>query len=150
MKEKIIYENDDIVIIVKEKKQRDTIKIRSEGDRYGIVTSMYARFFDYNSSGQASGNKDFDLNFLCSIEKYANRILEEKGYLLLNQVCGLLGLKQTQEGQHVGWIYGPESKGDRFVNLILNPIYEDDKYQGIMIDFNVDGEILTKLKGESK
>lgn len=150
MKEKIIYENDDIVIIVKENKQRDTIEIRSEGDRYGIVTSMYARFFGHDSSDEGSGNKDFDYKFLWSIEKYANRILEEKGHLLLNQVYKLLGLKETQVGEYVGWIYGPESEGDRFVSFDLTPIYEDDNYQGFMIDFNVDGEILAKLKGESK
>ena len=153
MKEKNIYENDDVVIVMR-KKEKDKEQGYTYGQtydsHYGFVHSMYARFFDSYNEENFTGNKECDELFIELQERYANDMLRRDGYIFLNQVYELLGLPKTQAGQTVGWLYSEKSEGDRFVKLTRNPIYKDDKYVGFIIDFNVDGEILTKLKGESK
>lgn len=147
MKEKIIYENDDVVIVMREKEKK---QIYSEEDNdYGIVHSMYARFFD-EFNEHFSRNKEYDEDYIKAIERYANKVLEERGYIFLNQVYELLGLPKTVAGQVVGWFYGDDSEGDRIVKFDLNVIIHNNEYRGFLIDFNVDGNILTKMNGESK
>ena len=88
--------------------------------------------------------------FLDGQERYANQLLQSRGYLFLNDVFEGLGLPKTQAGQVLGWRYDP--KDETLQNCIkfsygLDDIMEDflaglDDY--LLIDFNVDGVIWDK------
>ena len=75
---------------------------------------------------------------------------------MLNDVYEALGIDKTKAGQVVGWVYDPENpnhKGDNFVSF---GIYDQDnerarafvngKERVILLNFNVDGYILDKVK----
>lgn len=148
MKEKIIYENDDVVIVMRSKEKKQ--KYSEEKNDYGIVHSMYARFFDESVEDHFTGWREYDERFINEVEHCVNIRLHDEGYLFLNSVYKELGLPETVAGETVGWFDGLESDGDGYVKFDLHPVYVNGIYRGLVIDFNVDGEILTKLKGESK
>lgn len=115
----------------------------------------YSKFFDESCSGWTK-NADMNLTFLRQQERWANDKLQRKGYLMLNDVYEALGIDKTKAGQVVGWVYDPENpnhKGDNFVSF---GIYDQDnerarafvngKERVILLNFNVDGYILDKVK----
>lgn len=59
-----------------------------------------------------------NLMFLVRQQELANKELQEKGYLLLNEVCVALGLPLSRYGDYWGWIYNKNNlKGDSIVNF---------------------------------
>jgi hypothetical protein len=84
------------------------------------------------------------------VQDFANEKLKAQGYLFLNDVYEMLGIKKCREGQVVGWIYNEKNPvGDNFVDFgIYN--YDDPRARDfvngyervILLDFNVDGNIL--------
>lgn len=48
---------------------------------------------------------DYDKAFLKNVEKFANEVLRNKGYIFLNEVLNNLGIKPVKRGQLDGWIY---------------------------------------------
>ena len=85
-------------------------------------------------------------------ENWANDRLRLQGYLFLNDVYDRLGLPATYEGQIVGWM--AEGNGDGFVDFGVFDCenYEDARYDSNAFDlnFNVDGDILSKFKPKKK
>ena len=132
-------------------------KITSVDD---LDPSDYAKFFDATSAEfifqdpeHYKADWDANIRFLNIQQSYANAKLERQGYLFLNDVYDMLGIKPTKAGQVVGWIFDPEDKTiDSKVNFgIFNPInhrtingYEEEC---ILLDFNVDGVIIDKIPG---
>lgn len=86
-------------------------------------------------------------------QAWCNDKLKSQGYLFLNQAREILGMEDVPEGQFVGWLYNHEDAGDEYVTLgifesNLNSdaqAFIDGYHNEVMIDFNVDGEIWSKI-----
>ena len=94
----------------------------------------YAIFFDETCTGWT---KYPELNkiFLLKQEDYANRLLEARGYLFLNEVYDMLGAPRTKIGQIAGWTYNPENQfGDPFVSFGL---CDSCNHEDVVRDTNV-------------
>ena len=114
--------------------------------------NLYTRFFD-------RGNQDWDDDpdirrlFLEAKERTANMMLENRGYLLLNDVYKLLGFPPTRAGYVVGWLrddnenpnhhgyvnFGWKDISNNYSRALLNG-YEEC----VILNFNVEGPILDK------
>lgn len=113
--------------------------------------SMYSRFFDELNSENYDRRPGYNQLFLSAQEKYANNLLNARGYLFLNEVLSMLGMKQCPEGQIVGWLKGSET-GDGYVDF---GIFNNNSYMGmqfvtgneksVLLDFNVDGPMYDKI-----
>lgn len=118
-----------------------------------VVGSPYAKIFDATNW---NFNKDPELNktFLIATQKFANERLTAQGHLFLNDVYEDLGFEPTKAGQVVGWIYDPNFKpqfeGDCQVSFGLmrlqNARFVNGYEYACLLDFNVDGPILDKVK----
>ena len=76
---------------------------------------------------------------LIAAEAYWNGVLDHRGYVFLNEVYEDLGFPKTEAGDKVGWFKNNPEGDER----IVFEIHQTDK---MYIDFNVDGEILSKVK----
>lgn len=133
-----------------------TVDFVGEMDLINAV-SPYARFFEkYTDDGKGyttinpcwQPNNEYNIMFLKAQQNYANDKLKARRYLYLNEVYEMLGLPASQAGQIVGWVYDPENPvGDNYVDFGLyksSDNYSDYIYghdNGILLDFNVDGNI---------
>lgn len=117
-----------------------TIKIEEikEGET-SINYSPFARVFD-RENHLWTDNREYNRMFLKSQEDWFNAVLKINGYVFLNDVYKALGFPITQYGQVIGWIYD-EKKPLEFRRIMC----EDLEVSDIIIDFNVDGEILSKI-----
>lgn len=117
--------------------------------------SPYAKFFDETCRGWTR-NPEANKLFLLKQQSYANRQLELKGYLLLNEVYEMLGIPKTLAGSSVGWVYDSKDKyADNFVDFGIFDIHRESTRefvngynQSVMIDPNVQGYILDKVYPE--
>lgn len=111
--------------------------------------SEYARIYDDGCKGWTK-NPEYNLVFLNQQQAYANRVLQERGHVFLNEVYELLGFPKTQAGQQVGWVYDEKGAvGDNFIDFgIYDPNnakardFVNGYERNIVLDFNVDGPIL--------
>lgn len=108
-----------------------------------------SKFFD-EASRYFKRSPEYNLMFLQAQERYANRLLETRGHLFLNEVYDLLDIPRTKTGAMVGWIkkrgcvcqvdFGifnvASEKARDFVNG-----YE----QAILLNFNPEGVILDQI-----
>lgn len=114
--------------------------------------SPYARIISEESSNCWDDSEDYTSENLKAIQLWANRRLERKGHLFLNEVFDQLGLSRTREGAVVGWIKNSEV-GDGYVSFgdIDASIYRvpSDDWSRVdsnfILDFNVDGMIWDKI-----
>lgn len=134
----------------KEEKSKKEVKLTSlDPSEY----SDYARFYDCGNKGWTK-DPEYNLMFLKAQQSYANDKLKAQGYLFLNDVYDLLGIPRSKAGQVVGWIYDKNnSVGDNYVDFnIYNARREKARefvngYEAtILLDFNVDGPILDRVK----
>jgi hypothetical protein len=127
---------------------------------YAIGADDFNKVFDkHNADGSMNDNFTNDpyhnLAFLKAQQAYANYKLQADGYLLLNEVYKMLGMPETKAGMVVGWIYNEKNPvGDNYVDFGL---YDGDECtavdfkglglvaQPIPLDFNVDGDIYSRL-----
>lgn len=113
--------------------------------------SPYARIIAEESSTCWDPNEDYTSQNLAAVQLWANRRLERKGHLFLNEVFDQLGLSRTREGAVVGWLKNGE--GDNYVSFgdFDASIYRvpSDDYTRVdsnfILDFNVDGVIWDKI-----
>lgn len=113
--------------------------------------SPYARVIAEESSTCWDPNEDYTSQNLAAVQLWANRRLERKGHLFLNEVFDQLGLSRTREGSIVGWLKNGE--GDNYVSFgdFDASIYRvpSDDYTRIdsnfIVDFNVDGVIWDRI-----
>lgn len=118
-------------------------------DRYLYDVGPYARWFDETCM---AWTKDPESNFffLKTQQCYANELLKAKGRLFLNEVYDMLGIPRTRAGQVVGWTYEENNPiGDNFVNFGLyaehNAKFINGYEKSVLLDFNVDGEIISRF-----
>ena len=137
VEEKVVDENG------KEKTVKKTIEV---ADPNGY--SDYARIFDESCIGW-SKSPEYNLTFLKQQQAHANKLLQQNGYLYLNEVYEMIGFPKTKAGQVVGWIYDEKNPiGDNFVDFGIYDIYNEKSRdfvngyeRSIILDFNVDGNI---------
>lgn len=114
--------------------------------------SPYSRIITDESSNCWDENEDYTSENIAAVQLWANRRLERKGHLFLNEVYDQLGLSRTREGSVVGWLKnskdgdGYVSFGDYNANTYRVP---SDDYSRVdtnfILDFNVDGMIWDKI-----
>ena len=114
--------------------------------------SPYARVWH---EGNMGWSKDPGTNMLVlkSQQAYANEKLKADGYLMLNDVYGMLGFPRVEIGQMVGWIYDEKCpNGDNYVDFGIHYDIDEAKAnfingeeRSILLDFNVDGYIADKI-----
>ena len=88
---------------------------------------------------------------LTEIQAWANRRLQKKGHLFLNEVLDQLGLSRMKAGALVGWLKNGD--GDGYVSFgdIEGSIYRVPDlerkaiHSNVVVDFNVDGVIWDKI-----
>lgn len=113
--------------------------------------SLYARIIAEESSTCWDPNEDYTSQNIAAVQLWANRRLERKGHLFLNEVFDQLGLSRTREGAVVGWLKNGE--GDNYVSFgdFDASIYRvpSDDYTRVdsnfIVDFNVDGVIWDRI-----
>lgn len=142
IEETIIDENG------KEKTVKKTVEV-ADPNEY----SDYARFFDDGCTGWTK-SAEYNLLFLKQQQAHANKLLQQNGYLFLNDVYEMLGIQKTQAGQVVGWVYDEKNPiGDNFVDFGIYDLYNESKRnfvngyeRTILLDFNVDGNVLQYMQ----
>lgn len=113
--------------------------------------SPYARIIAEESSTCWDPNEDYTSQNLAAVQLWANRRLERKGHLFLNEVFDQLGLSRTREGAVVGWRKNGEGDGYVSFGEFDASIYRvpSDDYTRVdsnfIVDFNVDGVIWDKI-----
>lgn len=83
--------------------------------------------------------------FLKSQQNYANDLLKARGHLFLNDVLSMLGMPPRKIGQIVGWVYKEGSYVDFGLDSKLNKRFMLGDINVATLEFNVNGEILSKL-----
>lgn len=113
--------------------------------------SPYARIIAEESSTCWDPNEDYTSQNITAVQLWANRRLERKGHLFLNEVFDQLGLSRTREGAVVGWLKNGE--GDGYVSFgdfdaSIYRVLSDDYTRvdsNFIVDFNVDGVIWDRI-----
>jgi hypothetical protein len=113
--------------------------------------SMYARTFDPLNNNW-NPYKGRNVSFLRAQQRWANEILQAKGYLILNDVYKSLGLGPTTAGAVTGWVWNNKKGGDNYVDFgCLTLDGEELRDEMVMpngavwLDFNVDGIVYDLL-----
>lgn len=83
------------------------------------------------------------------MKKFLNYSTKKTKIVYLNDVYDELGFEKTTAGQVVGWIYDKENnkRGDNYIDFGITELCTKDDGNvveyGYLLDFNVDGDILT-------
>lgn len=127
--------------------------IQEPASAKGSWGNPYGRFFDETNPNWRN-NRDMNMFFLECQERYYNHVLQQRGHVFLNEVYQNIGIPHSPEGQVVGWFLDPNTddydSGDNYIDF---GVYEavnaekDNSDPCIVLDFNVDGYILGKIKG---
>ena len=149
IKEEIVDENGKKKIV---KKKVKTIDSNSK-----VKNVSYIRRFDWTNPYYKE-DINYILFFLRSQQNYFNdklRAYPKNGHIWMNSVDTALGFKETEEGQIVGWRYDPDDPYiDNFIDFNLCEAYAEDEYgikrPVVMIEYNVDGSILNKIKWDEE
>ena len=126
----------------KEKKVKTTVEVAEE--------SEYARYFT-KTNPDWNPVMEYNEMFLRAQQQYANDLLVSKKMLTLNDVYDLLNLPKTKAGMVVGWVYdkSAHAEGDNFICFSPRKVYlrneMGDLEPAYALDFNVDGEIYSKM-----
>lgn len=113
--------------------------------------SPYARIISETSSTAWDPNEDYTVMNLTEIQAWANRRLQKKGHLFLNEVFDQLGLSRMKEGALVGWLKNGDGDGYISFGDFESAIYRVPDYErksihsNVVVDFNVDGVIWDKI-----
>lgn len=104
--------------------------------------SVYARFYDEESTRNWSSDPAINRLFLRNVENALNDRLRARGFLFLNEVYNELGLSWTKAGQVVGWLWS----SDRPEQGVSFGDYLESEGASILLDFNVQGVIYDKIE----
>lgn len=131
-----------------EKTVKETVQVLNPNDLSG-----FAKVYECGNTGWTK-DPAHNFVFLKQQQAYCNNVLQNKGYLLLNEVYEMLGFPKTKEGHVVGWVYDAEHPiGDNFVDFGLFDINDERKRAfinghepNVILDFNVDGVIYDLIR----
>lgn len=118
------------------------------------VISPYAFWFE-RPNVYAEDSLRGNLMLLEAFEKKANMIFTARAYsdkpmpLFLNEVLEMVGIPITPIGQFAGWMLDPDNKSvDNAIKFRPRVLKKPDGFGGyrdaILLDFNVDGDVLSK------
>lgn len=133
------------------------IKVEKKVTETSLLPSPYARIYD-ELNPNWERDSDYNLMYIRNVENKFNDKLKAYGYVFLNDVYEALGFPKTKTGQVVGWVYNPdnpEHEGDNYIDFglyNLNRQKANDFVNGyeysVILDFNVDGNIMNKIREE--
>ena len=70
-----------------------------------IMSDSFERLFDENSTSfDNRGNAEYNLFFLHARKKEIVYSVKARKYETLNNVCRMLGLREFEDGNYIGWI----------------------------------------------
>ena len=155
--ERFAYEfrEEEVVVTDEDGTQRtETVKIYPND--YRKMPSIYARYFCYGEAEGAEKSFEYNDHFLHTQERLANVYLKAHKKMMLNELYAMLGIKDSEAGYKVGWIYDEKNpEGDNMIKLRIREVYREvlDPITGDvtgwervhMIDPNVDGLVLDKM-----
>lgn len=101
--------------------------------------------FDASTTDHWTKNVTYNMDFVSLTENDANTMLRIRGHLFLNEVLDMLGLPRTVEGQRLGWVYDPNVEHKISFGAYQWTIDMEDSEPSIWLEFNIDGDILSKL-----
>lgn len=84
------------------------------------------------------GDKYYNLLFLQSMQNYFNDLLVANGFVFINDILQMIGLRRTPAGQLVGWLI----EETPFIDFGIRP---DDTENSFDINFNTESVIFDKL-----
>lgn len=138
--------------------EREIVEETKQGPKTTMVkkvsinsASMYAKWFDEgNPNWEPSAGRN--MMFLRMQQQFANDKLHMNGYLFLNDVYEMLGMKRTSEGQAVGWVLDG-GNSDNFVDFGFEGKQNQEGVRdfingwnkALLLDFNVDGVMWDKI-----
>lgn len=120
----------------KKKKIKDMVPV------VGEQVGPYARFYDEESTKEWFTSFESNRTFLLANMNMANDKLHRDGFLLLNTVCEMLGLKQSPTGAICGWVLDGED-GDSYVDFGIIPDEENNRF---LLNFNCQGMVYDKIR----
>lgn len=144
---------EEIERVEKDEKGKDKIVKEQVNTATVSERSSTSRIFDETCPNWEK-NAEYNNMFLRQTESWANRKLQENGYLFLNEVYDMLGFQKSQQGQILGWIYDPEDPTcENHVSFGIDDIHNEQKRlfvngyeRSIILDFNTDGDIWSLMK----
>ena len=146
--EEIVVQNDDGT------ETTETVKIYPHDVHK--MPSLYARYFVYGEAEGAEHSDVYNEHFLAAQEKMINNRFRAYKKMMLNDVYEFLGIRDSEAGYSVGWVYDPQApEGDNQIKLRARKVYREkldsygnpDGFEKVwMIDPNVDGMVLQKMK----
>lgn len=135
--------------IVDEKGKEKTVKKKvdvANGEETG-----YVKYFT-KSNPNWDNDDTYVQAFFNRQQQYANDrlVTNANGFISLNTVYKWLGFEETKAGMVVGWIYDPKHpNGDNYIEFDVKKCYipgeNGELEKAYAIDFNVDGEIYSKI-----
>lgn len=129
--------------VVNEEGKKEVSKVVA--DPNGL--SPYARFFDETNPNWVK-NGELNLYYLRMHQNYWNDVLRTRGYVFLNEIYSDMEMDTSRAGQVVGWTIS--ENGDNHIDFGIydarNSDFVNGKERSIIVDFNVDGVIIDKMK----
>lgn len=142
VEERVVDENGNETIVKK------TVKTPAQ-----IGHDEFSKIFDeLNPFWEKSS--EYNLTFLMQQQRAANKMLEQQGFLFLNEVYKMLGFYQTKAGQEVGWVYDKNvinkiDFGIHDPHDVNKSAFVNGHDRSIVLDFNPDGNIMHLLLDKS-
>ena len=123
--------------IIEESKDKKEDPIISE---YAVKWNENSCLFHYSDTCNREILKD--------VKDYMTTKLKQRGYVYLYEILIALDIPVYQKYMSVGWVYDKKNPiGD---NEIIITVLDDPEEDGYILDFNVDGDVLSILKKKGK
>lgn len=139
----------------------DTKEVYSEGKNGEPIVDqvktaggvhMYARLFGPDNPNW-NPTPETNMFFLRGHQNWLNDKLDARGYVTLNEAYDALGMERSKAGHVVGWLSKEHGGVDGYIdfgiwdsdNMLKFHDFMTGREDSILIDFNVDGEIYSKL-----
>jgi hypothetical protein len=143
----------EIDVIEKDENGNETVKKETVNTATVSERSGYSRVFDEYCINWVK-NAEQNHFFLRQQQDWANQLLKSRGHLFLNEVYDMIGFDRSQAGNIVGWIYDENDPTcNNYVDFGIDDIHDENKRlfingkeRSIILDFNVDGDILSLMK----
>ena len=120
---------------------------KSEDKNENLIVSKYAVKWNEDSKWFRYSDTCNRL-MLKTVKDYMTTILKQRGYVYLYEVLTELDIPVHQKYLSVGWVYDEKNPiGD---NEIIITVLDDPEEDGYILDFNVDGDVLSILKKKGK
>lgn len=143
VEEPVVHEDGTETVVKKTVKKVDLTELSD----FSIVFTDGCKGFDPNFP-------EYNRQFLNHLQAHWNKVLQEDGYVFLNDIRRDFGLNRTQLGQVVGWVYDPKNPDlQNVIDFGLDRFDREDVVEffngneaSIIIDLRPDGEVYELMK----